>query len=180
MSHERNKSWPWLLAWAAWAVGTRVAVPRLAELLAPGWLDAEGVLFRLGWATFAIPVPFVAGVMWSMRREAAQRAALVARLAGGDGTVLGSALELLAVLAKAGDFALGDQLAKVLTGWAAQLPAPEYAALLGAMEAWRAAAGFGSGAFHGDGWASLGLMEKQDAVAVAAQALTRALQQPRA
>ena len=44
-------------------------------------------------------------------------------------------------------------------------------ALCTAGHAWLGAAGFGSGAFHGDGWASLTLQERTDAVRVAASAL---------
>ncbi len=170
MSPKQNQRWPWLLAWAAWAVGVRFALP----LISPEWFAAHSVTFFLLWAVLAIPTPFVAGVMVSIRRETASRTALVQRLSKGDGSALGPALELLAVLAKDGDLALGDRLAKALTAWAPQLPAAEYALLLSVMDAWRAAAGFGSGAFHGDGWASLWLMEKQDAVAVAARAVASA------
>lgn len=48
---------------------------------------------------------------------------------------------------------------------------PPVAAFLDATAAWLAAAGYGSGAFHGDGWASLGLTERWDRAKQAANAL---------
>lgn len=48
---------------------------------------------------------------------------------------------------------------------------PPVAAFLDATQAWLAAAGFGSGAFHGDGWAALGRTERWNEAKQAADAL---------
>lgn len=175
---KRSLWWAWALAWLAWAVASRFGFALLAEAVAPWWLKPGSFFFRVLWALLAIPLPFVAGVLWSMRREAAERARLVETVLRGDPGVLGAALELLAVVATEGDSLLGQRLFEALQTRSAQLPTAGLAALEAAMQAWRNAAGFGSGAFHGDGWASLGLMEKQEAVAGAARALAPGAQDP--
>lgn len=161
----------WLPALVALMVLGATAHP-LVALVFPGaahpW-STSWMLVWVAWATVAVP-----GVLtgWSRvldRREGARLArALAAWRAGGEAVdeSLGSLVKALV------DAGLGLSLLSVLKSLEARRGADaRVEKLCAAGHAWLGAAGFGSGAFHGDGWASLALQERTQAVQEAARDL---------
>lgn len=158
----------WLPALVALVVLAVVAHP-LAALGFPSagqpWSTAW-ILVWVGWATVGVPGVLTAWSSVLSRRELArQRKALEAWRA--RGTPVDAALG--ALVRDLVDSGRGLLLLSVLKELEARRgDDARVEALCAAGHAWLSAAGFGSGAFHADGWASLTLQERAEAVRKAA------------
>lgn len=154
-----------VLAFAAHPV-VGLVLPSAREAWSTTWL-----LVWVAWATIGVPGVLTA---WSRHLDRREGARLAKELAAWRerGQVVDARLgELVRQLVEQGRGLLALSLLETLEPRRAADARVE--ALCAAGHAWLAAAGDGSGAFHGDGWASVGLQERLEAVRVAARSLER-------
>ncbi len=149
--------------------GSSFALHALVRLLAPGAARAWSTGWILTWVAWLVVVVPGTLVAWSRLNDASARKRLRARLDAWTRAGERPVGALASALVEAQQHALLEELLVALEPRRAA--EPEVAAFVDAARRFLTAAGYGSGAFHGDGWASLGLVESFDAAKRAADAL---------